>query len=76
MAVAKALMCLLIVGGVAFCMVSGREIQQPVLQVILLALGAYFGFSAKIYRDSVSNGQAKAKRVWEDVREGDDDASK
>ena len=71
MAVAKAVMCLLIVGGVAYCMVSGREIQQPVLEVILLALGAYFGFSAKLYRDSVSNGKARAKGMWIEYRKED-----
>lgn len=73
MAWAKALISVLIIGGVVFCMVIGREVQQPIIEVILLALGAYFGFSAKVYRDSVSNGRAKARQVWEDVREEDDD---
>lgn len=62
MAWTKALIAVLLVGAGCYCLITGVALPEHVLEVGLLVLGAYFGFSAKVYRDSQHNG--KALREW------------
>ena len=52
MAVVKAVIALLLVGVVVYTVVAGVAIPELVMQLVLLVLGVYFGFSAKLYRDN------------------------
>lgn len=57
MAWAKAVICVVLVGTACYCLGTGREIQGDVLHLVVLILGAYFGFSAKVYSDAHRNGK-------------------
>lgn len=59
-AITKAVVCVIIVGSVSYCMVTGRELTEGYLQVILLVVGAYFGVSANLYR----NARRERREVW------------
>ena len=60
MAWTKAAIAVLLVGAGCYCLITGVPLPDHVLEVGLLVLGAYFGFSAKVYRDSQQNGKAVA----------------
>lgn len=56
MAIAKAIIAVLLVYGAVYFLISGAEMPDWYLEVILTILGVYFGFSARMY-------QVDAKRV-------------
>lgn len=62
MAVTKAVIAVLLVAIGGYCVVAGVAIPDELVKVVLLVLGAYFGFSAKVYRDSHTNG--KELKAW------------
>lgn len=63
MAYAKAVICVLLCATACYCLATGREIEGNVLQLGVLILGAYFGFSAKVYSDSHRNGKELEKWI-------------
>lgn len=63
MAITKAVICVIIVGSVCFCLVTGRNLEGRLLEVILAIVGIYFGMSAKTYQESTRNKYALDGRV-------------
>jgi len=55
MAVTKAVIAVIIVGSVAYCLITQTPIPDKMIEVILLIIGGYFGYSAKVYQESVRN---------------------
>ena len=70
MAWTKAGIAVMLVGAGCYCLIAGVPLPDHVLEVGLLVLGAYFGFSAKVYRDSHENGQATREWVRKTRRHG------
>lgn len=55
MAITKAVIAILIVGTMGYCLVSQIPIPDSIMEVILLIVGVYFGYSAKVYHESQKN---------------------
>lgn len=52
MAITKAVIAVIIVGTVAYCMITETPIEDELIKVVLLIIGGYFGYSAKVYSES------------------------
>jgi len=52
MAIAKAVIAGIITLAVAYCIVTNTPIEDKLLELILLIIAGYFGYSAKLYRES------------------------
>jgi hypothetical protein len=52
MAVVKALIALLVAVTACYCIVAGVDIPDNALKIVLLVLGGYFAYSAKVYYES------------------------
>lgn len=55
MAITKAVIAVIIVGSMAYCLIMQIPIPDKVIEVILLIVGVYFGYSAKVYHESRKN---------------------
>lgn len=69
MALTKAIIAVVIVGTAAYCLVTQIPIPDNIVEVILLIIGAYFGFSAKVYHESQRNQKQLIYDMWKDIRE-------
>jgi len=57
MAVTKAVIAVIIVGTVCYAILTNVNIDGELLKIVLLVIGAYFGFSSKVYHDSYRNSK-------------------
>lgn len=53
MAWTKAGVAMLLVMTVLYSVVAGVKLEENVIKLVFLVLSVYFGFSAKLYRDSI-----------------------
>lgn len=69
MAVTKAVIAVVIVATMAYCLVMQIPIPDNVIEIILLIVGVYFGYSAKVYREGYHNQHAIVARIAEELEE-------
>lgn len=60
MAVTKAIIAVMLVGSGCYCLVTGTEMQGPMVALMVAVVGAYFGLSARVY-----HVDAREKRAQE-----------
>ena len=53
---AKAIIAGLLAGTVMYSVIAQVPVDEQLIEMIVLLLAGYFGFSAKLYRDSVHRG--------------------
>lgn len=78
MAITKAVIAVLLVSTVCFCVITSRQVEGVMLDIILVVLGAYFGFSAKVYKESQTNRaevDARLARAVERMRDAGRDST-
>lgn len=57
MAITKAVIAVIIVGSMAYCLIMQIPVPDWGEKTILLIVGVYFGYSAKVYHESQKNKQ-------------------
>lgn len=62
MAIVKGVIAVMLVGSGCYCLVTGVEMHGAMLALIVAVVGAYFGFSARIYETTAREIKARNER--------------
>lgn len=68
MAVTKAIIAIVIVASMAYCLVTQTPIPDNVIEIILLIIGGYFGYSAKVYHESERNKKQLQRDIQDTIK--------